>query len=63
MTSQIERPSQNYVNGLDIGRLIEDREIVYSNLCIALYYRELDLSKEVEDFIDGVFAGLMEENN
>jgi len=53
-------PSQEYLDGLDLGRLVEDKDVVYKNLIAALYHREAaDHSKEVGDFIDGFIIGLI----
>jgi hypothetical protein len=55
-----DNPSQEYIDGLDLGRLIEDKDLVYKNLIAALYHREASShSREVGDFIDGFIIGLI----
>jgi hypothetical protein len=51
--------SDEYLNGFALGRRIPNRDEVYEQFVSALFQLEEPLTKSSQDFIDGLFVGLI----
>lgn len=50
-----------WLDGFIIGQAVEDPDVVYDQIVLALLYREGDISEHSALFIDGLLRGLYEE--
>lgn len=53
--------TEEWLDGFKLGQAVQDPDLVYEQIILALLYREGDISEHSASFIDGFLRGLYEE--